>query len=123
MRKIINNIKIIDERNTFKRRHLRKEGTPAEKKLWYWLRKEFSADKWRRQHNLGHYIADFYCHERKLVIELDGHHHDAGKQYEYDELRTDFLINNQISVLRFSNEKVLSNLSEVIDKIRIFNNH
>ncbi len=118
MKKIVNNIKIIDEQATSKRKLLRAEATPAEKLLWFWIRKTFPNLKWRRQHSLGYYIADFYCHEKKLVIELDGHHHDQGKQFEYDEIRTRFFKANAISVIRFHNEEILNQLPKVLEKIR-----
>lgn len=68
---------------------------------------------------MGYYIADFYCHEKKLVIELDGHHHDYGNQLEYDKIRTKFFKSNNILIIRFNNEDVLKNLPEVLEKIRI----
>lgn len=67
---------------------------------------------------MGYYIADFYCHEKKLVIELDGHHHDQAKQFEYDKIRTEFLNKNNIQEVRFHNEHVLKKLPEVLGKIR-----
>lgn len=67
---------------------------------------------------MGYYVADFYCHEKKLVIELDGHHHDRGNQFEYDKIRTKFFNSNNIQVIRFHNEDVLKKLPETLEKIR-----
>ena len=117
MHKYVNELKIISEQNTFKRRILRKCATPAEKNLWYWIRKSLPRYKWRRQHSLGFYIADFYCHEERLVIEIDGHHHDIGKQKEYDAIRTKLFNDFIIRVIRFHNEDIINNLSDVIKQI------
>lgn len=118
MRKVVSDTKIISQEDTFKRKLLRAQATPAEKLFWVWLRKECSQFKWRRQHSLGYYIADFYCHELKLAIELDGHHHDHGDRFEYDKIRSEYFNSNNIRVLRFHNDDVLKNLPETLEKIR-----
>ncbi len=70
-------------------RALRKETTEAEDKLWQYLRnKKVNGLKFRRQHPLHNYIADFYCHEAKLVIEIDGAVHTTKDNAEYDKGRT-----------------------------------
>jgi very-short-patch-repair endonuclease len=85
---------------------LRRDPSPAERKLWY----EFLRDlpvKFTRQKPLGHYIADFYCASRLLVIELDGdsHYNDSGQRY--DAARTAALDKEGIRVLRLTNTEVM----------------
>ena len=99
-------------------RELRQESTEAEKLLWKELRnKKLNGLKFRRQHPIDKFIVDFYCHERKLVIELDGNIHDKIVNKEYDDARTALLAGLNIFVLRFRNEQVIDNLKEVIQKI------
>ena len=99
-------------------RELRKEPTPAEQKLWSLLRnRKLKGKKFRRQHPLAGYVLDFYCHERKLAIELDGYHHRQVAIKEYDDSRTSFLKENGITVLRFWNDEVINETTRVIKKI------
>jgi very-short-patch-repair endonuclease len=95
-------------------RTLRRNSTDAEQKLWRALR-EFKAARFRRQHPIGQYIADFACPARKLVIELDGGQHAA--QADQDELRTTDLAKRGYRVIRFWNNDVLSNIDGVIETI------
>jgi adenine-specific DNA-methyltransferase len=84
-------------------RELRKSSTPAEQKLWQALRNRNLGDyKFRRQHPLGPFIADFFCAEVGLVIELDGGGHL--EQREYDQDRTDWLEGQGFHVIRFWND-------------------
>ena len=70
-------------------KELRKDMTDAEKQLWQKLRKrQLQGFKFRRQHPLLQFVADFYCHEAKLVIEVDGGYHQTEEQKELDEGRT-----------------------------------
>lgn len=90
--------------------------TVAEYKLWQALRgKQIEACRFRRQHPIGHYIADFACIEKALVIELDGGQHQD--QMEYDERRTVYLQFQGWKVLRFWNNDVLSNLEGVLASV------
>ena len=69
-------------------RQLRKEMTPAERLLWKLLRnRRLRSWKFRRQKAIGFYIADFYCHELKLIVELDGDVHSSPHQSAHDENR------------------------------------
>lgn len=100
-------------------RELRKNATRAEIILWEELRnRKFYAFKFRRQHPIRGFIADFYCNELKLVIEVDGEVHDGECQIEYDKERTFELGELGIKVLRFKNEEVENNIKEVLNKIR-----
>jgi very-short-patch-repair endonuclease len=97
---------------------LRKNMTPAEKVLWEKIRRrEIMNCKFRRQHPISNFIADFYCHEKQLVIEVDGGIHKLEKSAEHDDGR-DFEMNKfGIKVLRFTNDEVLTNLENVLAAI------
>lgn len=74
--------------------------------------------KFRRQHPINIFIVDFYCHEYKLVIEIDGEIHFESKVKEYDIRRTKELQKFGITIVRFTNEEILFNLDVVIFEIR-----
>ena len=98
---------------------LRMDLTEAEKILWEALRnRRLNNCKFRRQHALENYVADFYCHEAKLVIELDGEIHGEQEQKEYDRDRTSVLKQYGLKVMRFKNEEVVNELEVVLDKIK-----
>jgi very-short-patch-repair endonuclease len=95
---------------------LRQEPTPAEAKLWTYLRAHrFTDDHFRRQHAIGPYIADFSAPSRKLVIELDGSQHLD--QEESDAERTAFLASKGYRVLRFWNSDVMNKTMDVMAMI------
>jgi very-short-patch-repair endonuclease len=99
-------------------KELRKSMTEAEDILWKHLRnKKLNGLKFRRQHPLDIFIADFYCHEKKLVIELDGGIHDILEQKEYDEGRTSELEGKGFKVIRFRNEEIMNDLEDVLNRI------
>ena len=101
-----------------KARSLRKETTEAEEKLWQVLRnRAFDGYKFRRQHPIGKYIADFYCHENKLVVEVDGGCHNEAEQKKYDAARTQAINEFGVRVIRFTNDEILNSLPEVLKKI------
>lgn len=100
-----------------KRRRLRKNLTPQEIVLWSRLRCEQMGCKFRRQHSIGNYIVDFYCPEKKLIIEIDGTQHKRIKDTKYDAKRTQYFEFLGIKVLRFWNNEINSNLNGVILKI------
>lgn len=101
-----------------KAKELRKQQTESEEKLWNCLRKNQMGFKFRRQHPIYNYIADFYCHPIKLVIEIDGEYHLESEQKEYDKLRSEDLAEFGITVVRFSNAEVLNNIEFVITRIK-----
>jgi len=98
---------------------LRKMMTLSEKILWEKLRRKQLGVKFRRQHPFGRYIADFYCHEAKLVIELDGPVHTLIVRKEHDSNRDSVMEQFGVKVLRFINEEVEKNLSLVLERIKI----
>lgn len=86
-------------------RELRRNQTPEEAALWNALRAGgFQGYQFRRQHQLGPYIADFYCAKLKLVVELDGSHHESGAQHAYDAERDQDIKKLGLKVLRFPNK-------------------
>jgi very-short-patch-repair endonuclease len=94
-------------------RELRQQQTPAEKLLWQCLRnRQLLNAKFRRQHNISRYIADFYCHEALLVIELDGSIHKIQKIK--DSIRNDWMQKNGFTVLRFTNLEVFNETEGVL---------
>jgi very-short-patch-repair endonuclease len=100
-------------------RNLRVEQTPAEQRLWNELRsRKLDGFKFRRQYPVGRHILDFVCVERKLVVELDGNHHDTGDQHRYDRERSEHLEHFGYRLLRFPNRAVLDDLENVLQKIR-----
>lgn len=92
-------------------RNLRKNQTEAENKLWYFLRnRRFFHLKFKRQHPIGNYIADFYCHEQAIIIEVDGGHHAEEMQRTHDDERTAFLKEQGYRVIRFWNNDVFNDI-------------
>lgn len=98
-----------------RRKELRHNETKEEKLLWGNLRRKSVGYKFSRQYSAGPYILDFYCPERRLAIELDGAHHLENK--EYDAERDNYLLMNDIKVLRFWNKEVSASIDEVIERI------
>ena len=97
-------------------RALRRRATPAEQKLWERLRnRRLKGLKFRRQHPLGPYIADFYCAAHRLVVELDGGIHE--QQREEDARRTAYFEAYGYKVLRFRNEEVEEDIEGVLRRI------
>ena len=92
--------------------------TESETLLWNALRKEIQGCKFRRQHPIGDYIADFICLSEKIVIEVDGGYHEQPLQQDEDQLRTEFIESRGFRVIRFKNEEVNSNLNDVIARIK-----
>ena len=97
-------------------RSLRSSMTGAERLLWSHLRrKKLNRFRFRRQHPIGRYIVDFYCHELKLIIELDGAVHENTK--EYDHAREVFIKACGYTVLHFTNDEVEKSIEVVLEKI------
>ncbi|MGE3984539.1 MAG: endonuclease domain-containing protein [Dehalococcoidia bacterium] len=101
-----------------RRRELRQEATLAENLLWRHLRrKQFEGLKFRRQHQLGPYIVDFYSSAARLVIEVDGGQHYEPEVEQYDRERTAYFEQRGLRVLRFTNLEVTSKLDGVVEAI------
>ncbi|MEI6191174.1 MAG: endonuclease domain-containing protein [bacterium] len=98
------------------RKDLRSNLTEEETILWSVLKGNRFACKFRRQHSVGKFIADFYCPAKKLIIELDGSQHLDNQ--EYDQERTEYFESLNIKVIRFWNNEVRQNLHGVLIKIQ-----
>jgi very-short-patch-repair endonuclease len=99
-------------------RQLRMRQTDAETLLWEVLRnRQFEGLKFRRQHPLGRYIADFYCSQHHLVIELDGAIHDRPDRQEHDRIREEVIRAQKLTILHFRNEDVEDNLEGILQTI------
>ena len=97
-------------------RELRRRGTPAEALFWELVRdRRLLGLKFRRQHQIGLYLVDFYCHELRLVVELDGEIHRG--QQKHDRVRDSWLQSEGIAVLRFPNRRVLDEPEAVLECI------
>ena len=99
---------------------MRKKPTAAERILWKSL-KEFRREgfTFRRQHPIEFFIADFYCHKIKLVIEVDGEIHMREDRAGYDDSRSGEIERFGIKIIRFKNKEVLNNVECVIQEVKI----
>ncbi|MCA1602833.1 MAG: HsdR family type I site-specific deoxyribonuclease, partial [Acidobacteria bacterium] len=99
-------------------RELRKKETTAEALLWELLRnRQLLGFKFRRQHQYGDYIADFFCHLAQLVIECDGLAHEANEAWHHDQTRDAYLIAHGLRVLRFTNDRIVNDTENVLVEI------
>jgi very-short-patch-repair endonuclease len=99
-------------------RILRKSETTAEKLLWRELKNRKCAGlKFRRQHPFSKFVLDFYCHEKKLVVEVDGAVHNNSDVKERDENRTYELEQAGLTVIRIRNEEIFMDLNMVLERI------
>ena len=97
-------------------RELRQKMTLPEKILWQFLRgSSFAGLRFRRQHPVGHYIADFCCLQKKLIIELDGEYHTKIEQE--DKKRDDFFKEHGYRILRFTNDNVFDHIERMLQTI------
>lgn len=102
------------------RKNLRKDLTPTEAKLWICLKnKQLEGRRFRRQFSIANFIIDFYCPEEKLAIELDGKHHFTPEGRMIDEDRDAFLSDQGIKVLRFENIRVLQQIENVLEELKM----
>ena len=104
-----------DHKNIKYAKELRKNATPWENKLWYQFLKGLKDKgyKFVRQKSIGPYIADFYCHQYKLVIELDGGGHYTDSQITYDNKRTAYFNSLNINEIRIINTDIDKKFAEV----------
>ncbi len=104
-------------RLTSRRRELRKNQTLGESLLWARLRYKKIGVKFRRQHSVGGYVLDFYCSERKLIIEIDGSVHHSIEAKEYDAVRDKFFEELGYTTLRFTNTQIENDPEKVLKTI------
>ena len=109
-----------DNARTKLARRLRQTPTSAEARLWARLRKRQINDcRFRRQHPIGPFIADFACVDRKLIVEVDGATHSTDAEIAKDMRRTEWLESEGWRVIRASNAEVYENLEGVLEGIRV----
>ncbi|MFJ1321895.1 leucine--tRNA ligase [Capnocytophaga canis] len=101
-----------------KAKDLRNNMTQAETILWEELKSKKLDDKFRRQHVIGDYIVDFVCLAKRLVVEVDGGYHNSENQQVLDKERTEILNELGFEVIRFTNEEVIADLENVLQKIQ-----
>ena len=100
-------------------KELRKNATPQENELWYkFLR--FYPIRFQRQKTIGQFIVDFYCHEARLIIELDGSQHYGPSHLLADSIRTQRLENRDLHVMRIPNNAINENFSGVCAHIDLY---
>ena len=97
-------------------KELRKNATPQENELWYKFLRTYPV-RFQRQKTIGQFIVDFYCHEAKLAIELDGSQHFTPEGITHDEARTAAIETVGVSVLRFTNSDVDNRFPAVCQQI------
>lgn len=101
-------------------RRLRREATDAERKLWAGLRGHQIGVKFRRQHPIGEFIADFVSLEAKVIVEVDGGQHDRDANRRADAQRSQYLEGRGYTILRFWNSEVMEDIDAVLARIADF---
>jgi very-short-patch-repair endonuclease len=96
---------------------LRLNMTETEKILWERIRKKQLGVRFKAQHPIERFIADFYCHQSKLVVEIDGKIHQYQK--EYDQGREAEMNKYDIKIIRFTNDEVINDIDQIIEKIKL----
>jgi len=91
--------------------------TEPEHQVWQRIRSHQLGVKFPRQHGIGQYIVDFYCPDKKLVIEIDGDSHYSDLGFQYDAKRDALMVELGLRVLRFTNQEVMRNLDGVVEVI------
>ena len=99
-------------KNVVLAKNLRKNATPQEKHLWYDFLSKYNV-RFQRQKAIGDFIADFYCHKARLIIEIDGIQHSTSQGKERDEFRTETLEGYGLQVIRFTNHQIDANFNGV----------
>lgn len=97
-------------------KQLRKQATPQENHLWYDFLSHYEV-RFQRQKAIGNFIADFYCHKAKLIIEIDGSQHYTDEGHQKDEFRTERLEQYGLTVIRFTNRQINRRFHQVCEYI------
>ena len=105
-----------NEKNIGLAKNLRKNATPQEKHLWYDFLSKYAV-RFQRQKAIDNFIADFYCHKAKLIIEIDGSQHYTVEGKQKDEFRTEILEGYDLTVIRFTNRQIDTNFRGVCEYI------
>ena len=101
-----------NKKNITLAKNLRKNATPQENHLWYDFLSKYDV-KFQRQKAIDNFIADFYCHQAKLIIEIDGSQHYTEEAKQNDEFRTEVLEGYDLTVVRFTNYQIDINFYSV----------
>jgi very-short-patch-repair endonuclease len=110
---------VVSEQHRNRAKHLRRAMTRAEVLLWRYLKAHhLDGLSFRRQAPMGLYVVDFVCHTARIIVELDGETHDFDSRQQRDATRDAWLASRGYTVLRFTNEQVLSSLEGVLIVIR-----
>ena len=105
-----------NKKNISLSKNLRKNATPQENHLWYDFLSKYNV-RFQRQKAIDNFIADFYCHKAKLIIEIDGSQHFTEKCKQKDEFRTEILEGYDLRVIRFTNRQIDTNFRCVCEYI------
>lgn len=111
-------VRVLPAETLARARQLRRNQTDAERKLWRLLHsRRFAGAKFRRNHPIGNFFADFCCLKARLIIEVDGGQHADQAQAAYDERRTGYLISRGFRVMRFWNKDILKQSERALERI------
>ena len=105
-----------NKKNIVLAKALRKNATPQENHLWYDFLSNYEI-RFQRQKAIDNFIADFYCHRAKLIIEIDGSQHYSEEGRQKDDFRTEILENYDLKVIRFTNRQINTNFQGVCEYI------
>ena len=105
-----------NKKNIILAKNLRKNATPQENHLWYDFLSKYEV-RFQRQKAIDNFIADFYCHNAKLIIEIDGSQHYTEIGQQKDEFRTEILEGYDLKVIRFTNHQIKTKFREVCEYI------
>ena len=97
-------------------KNLRKNATRQEKHLWYDFLAKYEV-RFQRQKAIDNFIADFYCHKAKLIVEIDGSQHYSDEGVKKDELRTEILEGYDLKIIRITNRQIKENFRGVCEYI------
>ena len=105
-----------NKKNIVLAKNLRKNSTPQENKLWYIYLSKYPI-RFQRQKAIDNFIADFYCHQARLIIEIDGSQHFTEEGKQKDEFRTEILEGYDLKIIRFTNWDIDTRFRNVCDYI------
>ena len=101
-----------NKKNIVLAKNLRSNATPEENHLWYDFLSKYEI-RFQRQKAIDNFIADFYCHQAKLIIEIDGSQHHTEENVKKDEFRTEILEGYNLKIIRFTNRQIDTNFHGV----------
>ncbi len=105
-----------NKKNITLAKNLRKNATPQENHLWYDFLSGYEV-RFQRQKAIDNFIADFYCHRAKLIIEIDGSQHYTKVGTQKDNFRTEILKGHDLKIIRFTNRQITTNFRGVCEYI------